>query len=142
MIWTDEQVQWVVDFIAQAGPAMELAGWRIRLEQDYPESADAAAQIHCVYGKKFAQLWLRKDFFDNPFETASQYLVHELCHLYADPCDKLVETLATPLGTFAHGAFVAAFNMQSELMVDTIAHAIVNLLDLDDLECSYGELTA
>lgn len=142
MIWTDEQVEWVVDFIDVAGPAMELTGWRIVLQDGYPAAADAAAQINCIYGKKFAQLWLAKDFFTYPFESAAQYLVHELCHLYADPCDKLVEALQVPLSLHSYEMFVSAFNMLSEVMVDTIAHAIVNLLDLDDLRADYEELTA
>lgn len=109
---------------------LEMDNWRLTLIDDFPPSADAAAEIRCIYGRRVGEMKLQQGFFDDSSEQQQHYVVHEIVHMMVDGIDNVIENgVETLIGRPAYTVLHEAWNVQVEYLVDHLAYVLVDLMD-------------
>lgn len=129
---TPERAEALGDYIRYLLAELDLRDWTITLKTDeHPEQGNADAEIHPVYGRRVASLYVPLDFFSYDSERQRHILVHELLHCHMAGIQhhathgKLIQVLGVP----AHDAWFAGYEQMVENAVDAIADAFARRLE-------------
>lgn len=110
---------------------LEMQDWRINLI-DAPAdlasedgSSNTAASIKLVYGQRLAELRLSWLFFDTSRERQEHILIHEICHIYSEGIDSVIQNGPEALmGKPAYTIFFENYKLSMEIMTDTFANVL------------------
>lgn len=124
------QWQAVCQYIRDTADTLTLRDWTIIVQDLTPDADDAAASIKSTYGRRRAQMRLRRDWYNEMPEDIRHYVVHELLHLHHEGTDTVLHGLKPTLGTAIFEPVYEAYKWQMELATDAVAEAIAPLLPL------------
>jgi hypothetical protein len=98
-----------------------LRDWTFNVSDFSPDDPNHGASVEPIYGRKFAKICLRNDFFEFSREHQRQTVTHELIHCHLAAYQHAVETLKDYHPTMRESL---------EYGVDALADAIGPLLPL------------
>lgn len=128
--FTNRQKKALSNYVTHVLKQLELSDWRINLSDDPPEHGDAGASITSTYGRQLATLNLPNGFFDDDLTKIEHYLIHEICHLYSEGIDNVINNGPEILmGKPAFTVFFEAYKVAMEYMTDKLAYVVADLLD-------------
>lgn len=115
--FTTEQCNILQQYIWDIRDRLDMSYWDIYLTQA-PAADDCNASIHPIYGRHSAGLSVNKNWFDFSPEVQRNTIVHEILHVVHNRQTEMIRT------TRQQGGVWAAFERETELMVDHLANAI------------------
>ena len=121
---TDPRRQAFAPYVRDLADRLRLRDWTIYVRDDPPHDGECIASIHCVEGRKVANIRFNDPFLDDSPEDQRHTIVHELLHCHVNGAwDYAVDTFATEDAR-------RAFRRLAETAVDGLADAIAPLLPL------------
>lgn len=114
----------LIAYIRSTADAMGLRDWDIRLDEEWAQQGKAAS-VQAAYGRKFARIWIGREFRTESPEDQRNTVVHELIHLHLESAgDMVFSDLEKILGRPADAVFTNGFSRQLEYGVDALACAL------------------
>lgn len=117
-------------YIRDTANTLTLRDWYLTLLDITPENEDTAASVKSIYGRRRAEIKLRRDWWQDDAETLRHHIVHELLHLHHEGMDTVLHGLKPTLGEAIFNPVYEAFRWQMEMATDAVADAIAPLLPL------------
>lgn len=134
---TNEEFAELGKYIRFVADRLGLRDWFFSLRYEAAEERDndqgdlnethpgAGATIDPVYGKKFANVWVCRDFRDIDPERQRVWICHELIHIHLDLIDTLTRNeFRTMMGEMAYNAWRPGFVYGVEHAVNALAEVI------------------
>ena len=97
---------------------LALKDWRIDVLDEPPSSADSHANVHCVYGRKWARVRLSEGFLRDTGGEQRHTACHELIHCHYAMADGIAED---GLDAKQQDAFRRALEYATDGLADAIA---------------------
>jgi hypothetical protein len=130
------------EWISHVCTWLGIGEWTIVLINEPPGDLQAAASIECIYGRRWADLSIATDFFNEPPEKQRHYLLHELCHIVLDPVDKVLHysDMNIMAGIPAWKVFLSAYTLALENVVDHWATIVEDFFNDEKEYVTYHKL--
>ncbi len=77
-------------YTAKLAKLMGLSEWTIHVSTDPPEDNESAAEVYCVYGRKYALIRLSVNYYRCSATEQRQVICHELLHCHHAHADRQV----------------------------------------------------
>ena len=104
-------------YVRDVADQMQLRDWFFAL-MDKPSKKGLAATLQPVWGRRYAALWLAKDFHKQAPEKQRHTIVHELIHAHFAAMDNPLQRGMKPS---AVGFYVSAMEYGIDAMADIVA---------------------
>lgn len=129
---TDSEWKALGRYVRDMANRLGLRDWLIMLHREPPPDQSAGAYVEATPNRKYADIWVCRDFRDLPAETQRHYVVHELLHLhFCDAGDHLCDLVAG--GILSQASADQAGNTLKRVIeygVDGVAYEIARLYPL------------
>lgn len=127
---TDAQFTRLQRYLRKLADLLGLRDWDIELQQEWTGNEDAAASVQCVYGRKFARVWVAKDFFTFAPEKQRAFCTHELMHCHLQPLTNVLVNTKPHLASATYDVIYKSHLDALEYATDGIAVAVARFLPL------------
>lgn len=118
-------------YLRACADLMELRDWTFNLAYEEPKDDKSGAAIECIYGRKWADVFIRGDAPERPIEEFRQTIAHELVHCHLIVMWQMVQTDLLPhLGQTAYDLYCDAFRRGMEYAVEALSESIAPRLPL------------
>ena len=110
-------IRWMAD-------EMGLRDWTVSLAPDDFATEGAAADVLCLYGRKYLTIRLNRDFAERRLEQQRHWITHELVHAHLWSLDFTLNNASDHLPTAAFDLLQKCVNDNVEFAVDALAEVI------------------
>jgi hypothetical protein len=127
---TDAQHKRLQRYFRKLADQLGLRDWDIELQQEWNDREGAGASVQCVYGRKFARIWVCDEFFTSDPEDQRATCVHELMHCHLDAMRLPFVNAKPQLMPAVYDTLYECHRDALEYATDGIAVAVARLLPL------------
>lgn len=121
-------------YVRRVANALGLHDWTINVLADEPDMAEAGADVHCIYGRRIANIRFAADFALMEPDVQRHIVVHELLHIHFDRALQLCQSaLPAVMGAPAYSVFDEALRDHMEHGVDAVADALACAFTLPEV---------
>ena len=127
---TDAQHKRLSRYFRKLADQLGLRDWEVELQREWNDRPHAGATVQCVYGRKYARIWVAEGFFGYDPPTQRAFCTHELMHCHLDPMRVALANLKDHLAPAVYDLISESHRDALEYATDGIAVAVARLLPL------------
>lgn len=112
------------DYLRFMANEMGLRDWTVTLSSDRPDNGNHAADVVCLYGRKYLTVRLTQGFENYSLEEQRHWITHELVHAHLWALDFTLNNIRDHLPSAAFDVLKGCFDDGIEFAVDAIAEIV------------------
>ena len=127
---TNKQADTIITYIKRCQTILHLDHWRIRIARDLPPE-HAIAMIEPTDGRRFALIYLQRDWWDRTPADKRTDIAHELLHLLHHDTDEHIRRFLSESDDISPAVTdltLTQFRTNLERMVDHLSYVVDQLL--------------